>query len=63
MQYFHVRYGRRVQIPPIIQLLDGTSPEYRPRLAHAGQERVRAPKSAPDLPGLMQVNNPTRTSQ
>ena len=61
MQYFHVRYGRRVQIPPIIQLLDETSPEYRPRLVHQG--RARAPKPAPNLPDLMQVANPTRTSQ
>jgi hypothetical protein len=61
MQYFHVRYGRRVQIPAIIQLLDEISPKYRPRLVHAGGARMRAP--APDLPDLMQVNTPTRTSQ
>ena len=33
MQYFYVRYGRRIQIPPTIQLLDEISPEYLPRLA------------------------------
>jgi len=40
MQHFYVRNGRRIQIPPTIQLLDEISPDYRPRLAREGRERV-----------------------
>ena len=53
MQSFYVRNGRRIQIPPIIQLLDEISPGYRARLVGDGRERGRAPKAAPDLPDLM----------
>ena len=63
MQYFYVRYGRRVQIPPTIQLLDEISPEYLPRLAREKRERVRAPRSMPDLPDLMPASDSTRTRQ
>ena len=61
MQHFYVRNGRRIQIPPTIQLLDEISPDYRLRLAREGRERVRAPRGMPDLPDLMHANDATRT--
>jgi hypothetical protein len=63
MQYFYVRYGRRIQVPPTIQLLDEISPEYLPRLAREKRERVRAPTATPDLPDLMPAHDSTRTRQ
>ena len=63
MQYFYVRHGRRIQIPPTIQLLDEISPEYLPRLAREGRQRMRAPKSKPDLPDLMHITDPKRINQ
>jgi hypothetical protein len=53
MQSFYVRNGRRIQIPPTIPLLDEISPGYRAKLIGDGQEPLRAPKAAPDLPDLM----------
>lgn len=63
MQYFYVRTGRRIQIPPTIQLLDEISPDYRPRLAREGHQRMHAPRIMPDLPDLMHANDSTRTPQ
>jgi len=63
MQYFYVRYGRRIQIPPTIQLLDEISPEYLPSLSREGRQRMRAPRAMPDLPDLMHMTDPTRTNQ
>jgi len=63
MQYFYVRHGRRIQIPPTVQLLNEISPEYLPKLAREGRQRMLAPRGMPDLPDLMHANDATKARQ
>jgi hypothetical protein len=53
MRDFYIRFGRRVSIPPTIQVLDEISPDYRARLIREGRDRVRPPKPLAGLPDIM----------
>ena len=44
MQYSYMRFGKRIALPSIIQILDDLDPDYRKRLLRENRQRPNPPR-------------------
>jgi len=45
MQNYYLRFGRRVALPPTVQILDELDPDYRSRLVRENRQRPTPPRA------------------